>query len=73
MLFLHKFHCELNAIKRVWGHAKRFTRANCDYTFKSLRKTVPEAMDSIPVEITWELHVCISSRKHGRTRDGQTC
>lgn len=47
VLFLPKFHCELNGIERVWGHAKRYTRAYCDYNLHSLRTTVPAALDSI--------------------------
>lgn len=50
VLFLPKFHCELNGIERVWGHAKRYTRAHCDYRFDSLQRTVPEALDSISSE-----------------------
>ena len=49
-MFLPKFHCELNGIERVWGHSKRTTRAYCDYTLESLRKTVPNSLDSIPTE-----------------------
>ena len=50
VMFLPKFHCELNGIERVWGHAKRYTRAHCDYRFDSLRRTVPEALNSISCE-----------------------
>ena len=50
VIFLPKFHCELNGIERVWGPAKRHTRAHCDYKFESLRSIVPAALDSIPVE-----------------------
>lgn len=34
--FLPKFHCELAPIKNFWGHAKRYTRANCDYSILAL-------------------------------------
>jgi len=32
-----KFHCELNFIERIWGEAKRTTRAECEYSFASLK------------------------------------
>lgn len=47
--FLPKFHCELAPIENYWGHAKRYTRANCDYSIVALRKTVPESLDQVPV------------------------
>ena len=34
--YIPKFHCELNSIEGVWGEAKRYTRANCDYSWKEL-------------------------------------
>ena len=62
--FLPTFHCELNGIERVWGHAKRYTRAHCDY--KSLRTTVQAALDSVLLQAikelyleVHELHVCL--------------
>ena len=47
---LPKFHCELNPIERVWAQAKRYARAYCKYSIKSLRKTVMPAVDSITLE-----------------------
>lgn len=49
-VFLPKFHCELNEIKRVWGHSKRITRVYCNYSIASLRETVPWSLNSITVE-----------------------
>ena len=31
--FIPKFHCELNPIERVWAQSKKYSRANCDYSF----------------------------------------
>jgi len=50
ILFLPKFHCELNPIERVWAHVKNDLRKNCEYSLKSLRVRLPEALSSVPVE-----------------------
>ncbi len=33
-----------------WDAAKQYTRNNCDYSFKGLEKTVPEALNSISLK-----------------------
>ena len=47
--FLPKFHCELAPIECFWGWAKRYCRANCEYSFAGLMKTVPIALDAVPL------------------------
>ena len=47
--FIPKFHCELNPIERVWGQSKKFTRANCDYSFKGLENILDQSLDTIPL------------------------
>lgn len=47
VLFLPKFHCELNPIESYWCQAKWYCRENCDYTFSGLRDTVPNSLASV--------------------------
>ncbi len=54
--FLPKFHCELNPIERVWGQAKRYSKAHCDYSFPSLRKVINPALDSVPLDFIRKYH-----------------
>ena len=51
VMFLPKFHCELNPIERVWCQAKQFTRSHCDYSFPNLEKIIDEALDSVSLEL----------------------
>ena len=49
-IFIPKFHCELNPIERVWSQSKRYTRAYCDYTIGSLRRSIPLGLKSVSKE-----------------------
>jgi hypothetical protein len=40
----------LNWIERYWSNAKAYARSQCDYTFATLKNTVPVALDRIDVE-----------------------
>ena len=46
-IFLPKYHCELNPIESYWGAAKRFTRANCDYSWAALQDCVPRSLEQV--------------------------
>jgi len=56
-----KFHCELNFIERIWGEAKRTTRAECEYSFASLKDRVPQILKNVPI-----IHIRKYSRKSQR-------
>lgn len=47
MHMIPKFHCELNPIERVWGQAKRHTRAYTNFTLPGLRRILPRSLDSV--------------------------
>ncbi|KAJ8473629.1 hypothetical protein ONZ45_g16225 [Pleurotus djamor] len=50
VLYLPKFHCELNFIEQCWGYAKRLYRLNPASTLEAdLVKNALEALDSIPL------------------------
>ena len=48
--FIPKFHCELNPIERVWAQSKKYSRANCDYSFKGLENIVEPALESVSLD-----------------------
>ncbi|XP_062520189.1 uncharacterized protein LOC134195206 [Corticium candelabrum] len=50
-LFLPKYHCELNPIERVWGHAKKYKRAYCNYSITGLRNSMIPALETVDVEL----------------------
>lgn len=50
-IFIPMYHCELNPIERVWGHAKQYTWKHCDYTFAGLEKTIGPALNSVSTDL----------------------
>ena len=48
--FLPKFHCELNAIERVWAQAKVYCRTYTNFTLNRLRQIIDPALDSVTVD-----------------------
>ena len=42
IVFVPKFHCELNPIEGVWGHQKQFVRKHSDQTFQRLLEWIDE-------------------------------
>ena len=51
VMFIPKFHCEINPIERVWCHAKKYTRSNCDYTFVGLENTIVAGLNSVNIDL----------------------
>ncbi|KAH6570434.1 hypothetical protein BASA60_007704 [Batrachochytrium salamandrivorans] len=46
-----KYHCEFNFIELYWGAAKRYSRRNCDYSFKGLELVLPAALNSVSLTL----------------------
>ena len=50
-IFSLQFHPELNPIEKCWGKAKAFARVNCDYSMEGLRGMVPNALDTVSLDL----------------------
>ncbi|CAB1115409.1 unnamed protein product [Ectocarpus sp. CCAP 1310/34] len=51
-VFLPKYHPELNAIERYWGHIKYLLRLHCEYSLPHMLQILPGTMRDVPVEFT---------------------
>ena len=51
LLYLPKYHCELNPIERNWCHAKRVSRQYVNGSIVRLRQVVPTSLESVTVEM----------------------
>ena len=56
IIYLPKFHCELNYIEHLWCAAKAYARSHCTYSFAALKGMVPEALDSVSLATFRRLH-----------------
>ena len=46
VIFVPKFHCELNAIEGLWCHMKQFVRKKTDQTFPTMMRLIPESREN---------------------------
>ena len=46
VIFVSKFHCELNAIQGLWCHMKQFVRKKTDQTFPTMMRLIPESREN---------------------------
>ena len=51
VMFIPKFHCELNPIERVWGQAKVYSRMYTNFTLPRLRQIIDPALDSVSTDL----------------------
>jgi transposase len=52
VVFLPKFHCELNYIEYLWGYSKREVRASTDGKIATLEQLVHRSLRSCPLSTT---------------------
>ena len=50
VLFIPKFHCELNLIERVWGQANIYTRKFTNLSLIHLRNILNPVLDSVSTD-----------------------
>ncbi|CAF1309414.1 unnamed protein product [Adineta ricciae] len=46
VIFVPKFHCELNAIEGLWCHMKQYIRKTSDQSFPTMLRLLPESRDN---------------------------
>lgn len=46
VIFVPKFHCELNAIEGLWCHMKQYVRKKTDQTFSTMKQLIPESREN---------------------------
>jgi len=50
VMFIPKFHCELNPIERVWGQAEVYSRVHTNFTLPGLCQIINPALDSVSTD-----------------------
>ncbi|CAM9692979.1 unnamed protein product, partial [Heterosigma akashiwo] len=48
-LFSPKYHCELQAVERIWGKSKYYVRKYCKYTWASLKENIPVSLSETAI------------------------
>jgi hypothetical protein len=62
VIFLPKFHCELNFIKQCWGYAKQIYRHfPPSFTEADLEANLLKALESVPLTSMWRFGISFST------------
>lgn len=70
--FFPKFHCELNAIERVWCHAKNYARKHVNGSITRLRTVVPSSLSTCDKNLISKFfHTCRDYMK--AYHEGRSC
>ena len=49
IIFLPKFHCELNYIEIIWAYTKSYLRRHCTFSFLALKADLPDVLLGVPL------------------------